>query len=220
MIAACILAFGAVSLLLSGCSGTAATNAPTFSAPGNTSTLTQTSAVAANANVSVLTSAQSVNVGDNFDVTISVNTDIPTRGIGLILQWDPTKVKCVSAEQGTFYTAFADSNQITALAQPDPPTFDNTIGKFPAGLDTVPTDNPNGTKVKIYAAAVALLGGKASSDNKYPAPKGSGSVFILHMTAIASGTTNFTLSNVGLSDDSYASQSLNPKLNNGTITIK
>lgn len=216
-----ILTIMSASMLLTSCGASANSSTPAFSIPASQSvTTTKTSTTAAIASISVIPSLQNVKVGDNFDVAIQITTDTPTRGIGMILNWDPSKAQCVSADQGTFYTAFAESNDITSICQPDPLTFDNKIGKFPAGMDSVPTDNPNGTKSTIYAAAVVLVGGAASADNRYPAPKGTGNVFILHMTAIAAGSVDFTLSNVGLPDNHYAGVGLNPTINNGTITIK
>lgn len=205
----CIMVFGAISLLLSGCGSSSGNTTPSYTIP--TGAGTTTTAVAANATVSAVTSASTVSPGGNFDVTINVSTDIPTRGLQLELTWDPTKVECNSVDQGTFYTSFAQQNNATVTLMPSTLAADNQIGKFPPGNDVQGTIQ--------YNQAIFLMGGNAAADGTMPGPTGNGGVFILHMTALpnASGTINFTLGNVALSDN--ASNPLNPTVNNGEITI-
>ena len=90
---------------------------------------------------------------------------------------------------------------------------DNQIGKFPPGNDVQGTIQYNQT--------VFLMGGAAASDNTVPGPKGTGDVFILHMTVLpnASGTVSFTLANVGLAGNQAVANALNPTVTNGQITI-
>ena len=170
-------------------------------------------AQAANASVSVVPSVSTVAPGGNFDVSIQVTTDAPTRGLQCALTWDPTKVECNSVEQGSFFTSFAQQNNLSVQLMPSSLSADNKIGKFPPGNDVQGTIQ--------YNQAVFLMGGTEASDNTFPGPEGTGDVFILHMTALpdASGTVNFTLANVELSDNAEMASALNPTVNNGQITI-
>jgi hypothetical protein len=211
-VAACILVFGAISALFTGCGNSSATTTPDF---GNlpTGTTTSTVAMAANASVSAVPSLTTVNPGSNFDVTIQVKTAIPTRGMQLELTWDPTKVSCNSVDEGTFYSGFAQQNNLMDELMPGSLSADNTIGKFPPGNDVQGTIQ--------YNQGVFLAGGPKAADNTYPGPSGTGAVFILHMNVLpdASGNCVFTLSHVQLSDNSVNANSLNPTINNGQVTI-
>ena len=209
---ACMVVFGTISTLFTGCGSSSATTTPDF---GNlpTGTTTSTMAVAANASVSAAPSLTTVSPGSSFDVTIQVKTAIPTRGMQLELTWDPTKVSCNSVDEGTFYSGFAQQNNLMDELMPGSLSADNTIGKFPPGNDVQGTIQ--------YNQGVFLAGGTKSADNTYPGPSGTGAVFILHMTVLpgASGSCLFTLSHVQLSDNSVNANSLNPTINNGQITI-
>jgi len=211
-VAAGILVFGTISALLAGCGSSSATTTPDFSNLP-TGTTTSTVAVAANASVSALPSLTTVSPGSSFDVTLQVQTAIPTRGMQLELTWDPNKVSCSSVDEGTFYSGFANQNNLIDELMPSSLSADNAIGKFPPGNDVQGT-------IK-YNKGVFLAGGTKAADNTYPGPSGMGAVFILHMTVLpsASGNCLFTLSHVQLSDNSANANSLNPTINNGQVTI-
>jgi hypothetical protein len=204
----------AISVLLAGCNSNATASTPNFGtvpteAPITTTTTTST----ANVNVSAIPSIPTVNKGGNFDLSIQVSTSVPTRGFQCALTWDPTKVTCNSVEQGTFFTSFAQQNNITAQLMPGSLAVDNKIGKFPPGTDIQGTFEHN--------QAVFLIGGNETSDNTYPGPEGNGDVFILHMTALpdAVGTVTFTLANVEVDGNDSPVNVLTPLVNNGQITI-
>lgn len=208
----CVFMLGVISLLFTGCGSSSATTTADF---GNlpTGTTTSTVAVAANASVSAVPSLTTVSPGSSFDVTIQVTTAVPTRGMQCELTWDPTKVSCSSVSEGTFYSSFAQQNNLNDELMPSTLSADNTIGKFPPGNDVQGTIQ--------YSQGVFLAGGTKAADNTYPGPSGTGAVFILHMTVLpgASGTITFTLGDVQLSDNSVNANSLNPTINNGQVTI-
>jgi hypothetical protein len=205
------LAVVLVSLLLSGCSGgTTKVIVP----PSSTLATTETSNIvaAANAAVSVTPSVSTVAAGGTFDVVININTGMPTRQFQCELNWDPAKVQCNSVDEGSFYQSFVQANGFNEYLTPNPLTFDNTLGKFPAG-----TDLPG---IHVYPVGIAMMGGYAA-DGSLLGPKGTGQVFILHMQAKAgvSGTVPLTLSQVALFDNSDPPVNLNATVNNSQITI-
>jgi hypothetical protein len=165
-------------------------------------------ALAAASSVSSVPSLASVAPGGNFDVSIRISTDTPTRGMQFILNWDTSKVTCNSADKGTFYSNFAQANSGSLFWSPDPPQIDNSAGKFPK----------NTSVTGIVPAAVAVTGA-LNADNSPKGVTGQGEVYILHMTANtgASGTATFTLSEVNLGDVNAVD--LHPAINNGTVTI-
>lgn len=216
-LSAVLFCIGIASMFLSGCSSSSVTSTtnttPIFTEPTAIPSTTTATTEAANAVVSVVPSVSTVSPGGNFDVSIEVTTNAPSRSCQVILNWDPTKVTCNSVDSGTFYTSFAQQNNMTADLMPSTLAVDNTIGKFPPGADVQGTTQ--------YAETVFLLGGNAASDGTYPGAQGTGVVFVLHMTALsgASGTVNFTLSDVGLAGNQDPSNALNPTVQNGQITI-
>jgi len=210
-----LLSIGIVCMFLSGCSSSSvvSTTTPIFTEPTAIPSTTTTTTEAANAVVSAVPSVSTVSPGGNFDVSIAVTTDAPTRSCQVELNWDPTKVTCNSVDSGTFYTSFAQQNNMSSDLMPSTLSADNTIGKFPPGVDVQGTTQ--------YAETVFLIGGNAASDGTYPGVQGTGVVFVLHMTALpgAIGTVNFTLSDVGLAGNQNPSNALNPTVQNGHITI-
>jgi len=160
------------------------------------------------ASVSAVPSAQMVTPGANFVVDVSVTTSTPTLGIQFAVSWDPTKVKCTSVQEGTFYSSFVQQNSSMGMSEidiPSSPTADNTAGKFPS----------SGT------FEIGLLSTFNNVTQVNMGPTGTGNVYILNMTALsgASGTATFTLSSVGLADNGYPQADLNPTINDGQVTI-
>jgi hypothetical protein len=212
-----LLCMSVLSMLLSGCSSSSVasttTTTPIFTEPTAIPSTTTTTTETANAVVSAVPSLSTVSPGSNFDVSIEVTTSAPTRSCQVELNWDPTKVTCNSVDQGTFFTSFAQQNNVTASLMPSTLSVDNTIGKFPPGNDIQGTIQ--------YAETAFLMGGSPEADGTYPGVEGTGVVFILHMTALpnASGTVNFTLSDVGMAGNQNPSNALNPTVRNGQITI-
>ena len=190
------------TMLLSGC-GSAVANSTSV---GQSSTLVKTTQNSANNNISVsaIPSTISIKSGDNFDVTISVNTSRPTRGVQFVLTWDAAKVQCNSTEQGNYFTSFAKVNGGDVYYFPsNNPEVDNKLGRFPSS-------GPN--------IAIALTGA-LGPDNAGLGVTGKGDVFILHMTAKngVSGVLNFKLSNIFLGD--IDGNDLKALVNNGQVTI-
>ena len=96
LVAMCLIVC-AIGIFLVGCSSapaatTSNSNAiPTKMAVSSNQAVSPTADVAANATVSAVASVQSINPGGNFDVTVKVTTDVPTRQLQCSLKWDPTR---------------------------------------------------------------------------------------------------------------------------------
>lgn len=217
LLAMCLM--GIISAALSGCgsSGTSNSNV-TSSSASSTSIAAQTTTTSAanigNSSVSAVSSVSSVQAGGTFDVNIVVNTNNPTRGLQFVLNWDPTKVQCVSTEPGNYLSDFGAANNGDVFYLPSNPSPDNSAGRFPKDTNTNPNASP------IYQNAI--LTGAPGANGTYLGVTGSGSVYVLHMSALAgaSGTVNFKLSEVILGDiSSPKTLDMHAIVNNGTITI-
>jgi Cohesin domain len=217
LLAVCLM--GVISAALSGCgsSGTSNNNITNSSASTTNSaaqTTTTSAANIGNSSVSAVPSVSSVLAGGTFDVSIVVNTNSPTRGLQFVLNWDPTKVQCVSTEPGNYLSDFAAANNGDVFYLPSSPSFDNASGRFPKDTNTNPSASP------IFQNAI--LSGAPGPNGTYLGVMGSGSVYVLHMSALAgaSGTVNFKLSEVILGDTSSPKTlDMHAVINNGTITI-
>lgn len=162
--------------------------------------------LASGASISAVPSVQTVAPGASFTVDINVTTSTPTRGIQFAVAWDPTKAQCTSVEEGSFYQGFVQQNSgMSEMVMPSSPSASNTAGTFPAS----------------GSLSIGLMGGTNNVTGVALGPSGTGTVFILNMTALsgASGTVTYTLSSIGLSDNSEPSINLNPTVNNGQVTI-
>jgi len=155
--------------------------------------------------VSANPSVQTVAPGATFDVAINVTTSTQSRGIQFAIAWDPTKVTCNSVSEGAFFQDFEQQNGLSEIIMPSSPSINNTTGTFPS----------------TGYVSISLLGGYDNVTGISPGPTGTGSVYILHMTANsdASGTVAFTLSSVTLWDNNSPPVSLNAAVNSGQITI-
>ena len=196
LVGICILAI--VSMALSGCSSTAA----------NAGVAATTMPNGESASISAIPSVSTVKPGENFDISIQVQNGTPARGAQFSLSWDPTKVECVSAEEGTYFEVFAQANDGDIFALPSTPVPDNTNGKFPK-------DGASPTNM-----AMAMTGAQGA-DGSLLGPTGTGVIYILHMTTKdgASGTVTFKLSNTEIGDNTAEINDMHPTVNNGEITI-
>lgn len=217
LLAMCLI--GVISAALSGCGSSSTSNSNVTNSNANTTnSAVKTTATASvnigNSSVSLVPSVSSVQAGGTFDVNIVVNTTSPTRGLQFVLNWDSAKVQCVSVEPGNYLSDFAEVNNGDVFYLPSNPSFDNTAGRFPKDTNT----NPNASPI----CQNAILTGAQGANGTYLGVTGSGSVYVLHMTALAgaSGTVNFTLSEVILGDTSSPKTlDMHATVNNGTITI-
>ena len=218
LLAVCLM--GVISAALSGCgsSGTTISNVTNSGASTTTNgaaqTTTTSSANIGNSSVSAVPTVSSVQAGGTFDVNIVVNTSSPTRGLQFVLNWDPTKVQCVSTEPGNYLSDFGAANNGDVFYLPSSPSPDNSAGRFPKDTNTNPSASPTYQN--------AILTGAQGANGTYLGVTGSGNVYVLHMSALAgaSGTVNFTLSEVILGDiSSPKTLDMHAIVNNGTITI-
>lgn len=111
------------------------------------------------AGVSLPSSAH--NVGEDFDVSAVVATNVASRGATFTLDFDPTVLQFRGATQGTFYSGWASGHGDSTTAG-------------------TPTEGPAG---HISGASVSITGGTAGG------PTGSGTLFVLHFHAIGNGVS-------------------------------
>lgn len=193
----------AFSLVLAGC-GSSSTTTGVGSTTIKTST-TQ-SANEGKSSISVVPSVSTIKPGGEFDISIRVQNDQPTRGGQFSIRWDPNKVQCVSTEEGSYFRDFVQSHNGDMFLIPSSPAFDNTNGIFP---------------MDINSPLMMAMTGAQGPDATNLGVTGSGDIYILHMIAKndASGTVDFQLSNVILGDATADSNNMHPTVNNGKITI-
>jgi hypothetical protein len=170
-------------------------------------------AQAAVCSVSASPSLSTISPGSAFDVNIIINTDSPTRGFQFAVTWDPTKVQCNSVTKGTYFDAFAAANNGDVFYLPANAAADNTAGRFPKNTNTIPSGSPTCQNVSLTGAN--------GPNGTYLGPTGSGTAFVLHMTALGtgSGTVSFILSNIILGDNSANTADMHPTVNNGQVNI-
>jgi len=163
--------------------------------------------------VSALPSLSTVTPGTTFDVSIVINTDSPARGFQFAVTWDPSKVQCNSVTKGTYFDAFAAANNGDVFYLPANALADNTAGRFPKNTNTIPSGSATCQNVSLTGAN--------GPNGTYLGPTGSGTAFILHMTALstASGTVSFVLNNIILGDNSANTADMHPTVNNGQVNI-
>jgi hypothetical protein len=139
---------------------------------------TQRPTVASDTTVAVTVPDKPVKPGDAFDVSVTIQTDIQTRGAQFELHFDPKLVEVTGFDEGDFYKKWADGNGARTIIIPEPQA-DNATGVFPS------------TGIAIMGAAPGKGG-----------PKGSGTLMTLHAKAKdgANGTADFTLSGVVVAD--------------------
>ncbi|MGB8214045.1 MAG: hypothetical protein WCE68_10850, partial [Anaerolineales bacterium] len=165
-------------------------NTPT-NTPSNTPTYTPSNTPTPVAQVSVGTFTQPVAVGQNFDVVVNINTSQPSFGAQVDLKFDPSLVKCDSADLGTFYSDWATAHSLVTSSTA--PTCDNTNGIATGGN-------------------IAIIGGTPGTG-----PTGSGSLFVLHFTALAAGTSALTPKNEIISDTN--GNPLSASVSAGQVTL-
>lgn len=207
--------------LLSGCSSAGTTNSSANPAGSIASTKTSSAVnpissptmptTTEKVTFSVVSSTGTVKPGDNFDISIRITTDQPSRGAQFSLKWDPAKVECIAVKQGLFFKDFAESNGADLFLLPsDKPIADNVAGTFPK------TNDP---KKRMM---IAMHGGIRDGDGKAAGVTGTGDIFILQMLAKAGskGPVDFLLSEVLLGDNGEdISKDLKPAVISGKIII-
>ncbi len=77
--------------------------------------------------VSVSLDSNSVNAGDNFDVNVVVDTDVPIRGVQFALDFDASLIQVVSVDEGSFLKDWANGSGNQTLKFPEP-QIDNNAG--------------------------------------------------------------------------------------------
>jgi hypothetical protein len=147
--------------------------------------------------LSVYPSSQTRAVGETFDVSVVVSTDVESRGAQCLLTFTPDLVKCTGAEEGNFYKGWA-----------------NTHGANTMLLGSFNIDNVNGTTGKV---GLAILGGD------WGGPTGSGVLYTYHFEALKDGEVEIRLTDARLSDDQGIEIKPLPEgslqVNNGALII-
>jgi Cohesin domain len=140
-------------------------------------------------------SSKSVEPGQSFDLTITIASDVPTRGVQFGLSFDPSVVEMTKFTEGNFYHDWAAANQATA----------NIAIPFRI-------DNANG---QLIPGAIVILGGKPDAG-----ASGSGILLTASFSAKtgASGSTPIGLESFVLSSTN-AQTIRGVKLTNGSVSI-
>ncbi len=133
--------------------------------------------VQTNTTVAVVPSSAAVKPGDEFDISVTIDTDTPSWGLQFETHFDPNLVELSALAEGGFYKDWAQANGAQTMLVPNPEP-DNTQGLVPL-------------------VAAIVLGAQPSQG-----PKGKGTVATLHarVKPNASGTINITLERVQVSD--------------------
>ncbi len=129
-------------------------------------------AVYIGAGVTVPSSAH--DVGQDFDVSAVVASNVASRSAQFTLDFDPTVLQFRGSTQGNFYSAWASAHSDSTTAG-------------------TPTEGPAG---HISGASASITGGTAGG------PTGGGTLFVLHFHAIANGVSPLNLGGVTVSDAS------------------
>jgi hypothetical protein len=141
--------------------------------PSSTPTITPTSS----SNTLSIDPASPVILPDQaFTLNMAININQPSSGGQFSATFDKTILRCDSIERGTFFENWASANSYTAVLLPAP-SCDNTNGRINLG-------------------GLAILG--VTQDGI--GPSGAGTMFKLHFTSLALGTSAVTLSDVLISD--------------------
>jgi hypothetical protein len=119
-----------------------------------------------------------IGVGQQFDVTILLNTKHTIRGAQVNISFDPTVLRCDSVEQGDFFTNFVTQWNGDHADDPDQ-QFDDPF-TIPGAIDNV-----NGILKDPYAIS---LNGPVGEG-----PFGSGSFLVLKFTSLKLGTSRLQL---------------------------
>jgi hypothetical protein len=175
----------------------AATATPTATpttTPTSTRTPTSTPSPTAVAQVWPAGPGSGIAVNQNFDVQVMLNTSQASRAIQFGLSFDRTILQCLSADEGTFYSDWAQSHGASTLVFPQP-ACDNTAGKL----------NPTG---------IAILGAEGQG------PVGGGTVMTVRFKALAVGTSPLQLTDVVVGDASVGHvQPLTTTVSAGEVTV-
>jgi len=120
--------------------------------------------------LAVTLSKSALKVGDEFDITVTIQTDSQTRGAQFDLSFDPALVEIQDgAKEGDFYAGWALKNGASSIVIPQP-IIDNKAGK-------------------VSVAGIAILGAAAGTGG----PTGKGTLMIFHAKAKGDGVANFKL---------------------------
>lgn len=156
--------------------------------------------IAANAVLRVEPASITIEAGAAFTISVQLDTDKPSRGAQAGITFDPAVLQCDKVEEGTFFSAWAQSKGGSTSVFPSP-ACDNSAGKVSSG-------------------AVIILGGVTGPMAAAGGPTGSGSVFIVHFKAKTRGSSPLTLVDTEVSSDDLAHpRRLALTVRNGTVTV-
>jgi Cohesin domain len=165
----------------------------------NSNSSTTTSAKAnSNENLSISVSSPNVSQGDTFTVNVMVNTAEESAGAQCALSFDASAMQCTGVTEGTFYSNWATSNNLTTLMFPTTPAIDNVKG-------TVET-----TGISVMGMQAGTLSG----------PQGQGVLLTYQMTANSgvNKTATFNLSDILILDQN-ANAITGASASTGMVTI-
>jgi hypothetical protein len=131
----------------------------------------------ANITIAAVAESGTVNMGQEFDVEITITSDSEARGAQFELRYDPKLVEVLGLTEGNFFKDWAESNGASTIVVPEP----------------VP-DNENGV---IPTFGIALLGARPGTGGV----SGSGVLMVVRVKAKqTAGNVEFSIGDVAVAD--------------------
>jgi hypothetical protein len=145
--------------------------------------------------MSISPASQTVSPGANFEIIVTITTNVPSRGAQCALSFDPALMQCNSVTEGSFYKNWAQANSSSTIPFPEA-TINNNTGQ-------------------VSDIGFSIVGAQPEGG-----PSGSGEFCTYHMTAKSgsSGTSSITLSSVSIADQAAVLIS-GISVNNGQVII-
>jgi len=154
--------------------------------------------IMSNTSIKVGVPTAPVKIGDEFDIPVTITTDIPSWGAQFQINYDQTLLEITSVDEGGFYKDWADANGASGMTMPKP-SADNKKGIIPT-------------------TAFFLVGAKSGQG-----PSGSGTLMVIHAKALKDGTVELKLSEIVVNDSGVYGGSPTElggiKAQNGIISI-
>jgi hypothetical protein len=154
--------------------------------------------VVSNTTIAVQVPTTPVKVGDEFEVPVTLTTDVATWGAQFQLTFDPALIEVSKIDEGTFYKEWASAHGASGLMMPNPAA-----------------DNDKGM---LNRPAFFVAGAHPGEG-----PTGSGNLAVLHLKAKKNGTAELKLSEIEIDDagvnDGNTTMLGGVKIQDGVIAI-
>lgn len=147
------------------------------STPAMAQAATPLPTLASNTTLSIVPESTSVKPGDSFNISVVIDTDVPTWGLQFGVSFDPNLVEITGVQESSFYKAWATENGVETMMIPNP--------------------NPDNNKGLVPSFAIILLG---APRNQGPVGQGELATLNAKVKPNAKGKVEFRLIQVQISD--------------------